>query len=222
MSLLLEAVDALTLPVKVKTITQKRNGREFVFDSNDHPVMMVVKSELPPLLDQLEAAVSSSTGGPAGKGSLASERNVLDADALFQAMVIRDRIRDWCHLEHVDHDRDSNTVSLRRWYAATLKHDIDEDHHVRILRSWRGFIEAKLDPQREMDLPWACPICGADTWWNAGHEYRRPLVIRYRADGPDMVQHARAMCRSCERVWHVRELAYALEHPETNDEGEAS
>lgn len=214
---LLDAVNALTLPIPVKTITQKRWKNAFVFDAHGNPVMTVVKSELPPLLDQLEDAVRSSSGGPAGKGALASERNVLDADALQQAMVIRDRIREWCAITAVS-PTGTTTHLLRAWHAVTLSRNLTEaeiDFHVGVLRSWKHFIEAKLDPQREMDLPWACPVCGADTWWNMGHEYTRPLVVRYRPEGADMVTKARALCRACEKVWQVRELAYALEHPES-------
>jgi hypothetical protein len=214
---LLEAVDALTLPIPVKTITQKRRDNTFVFDAHGNPVMTVVKSELPPLLDQLEDAVTSSSGGPAGKGALASERNVLDADALEHAQLIRDRVQEWCLILDVS-PTGTTTHRLRAWHAAALSRNLTEAEtgfYVATLRSWKAFIQGKLDPQREKDLPWACPVCGADTWWSMGHEYTRPLVIRYRPEGPDMVERARALCRACEKVWHVRELAYALEHPES-------
>lgn len=115
---------------------------------------------------------------------------MLDADAQQHAMLIRHRIRDWCYLERVQHDRNSNAVSLRPWYAATRAHDIDDAHYPAVLSSWRRFIEGKLDPQREMDLPWACAPCGAHTWWNAGGSTGGPLVIRYRPAGADRVAKA--------------------------------
>jgi hypothetical protein len=113
---------------------------------------------------------------------------------------------------------------LRHWYTTTLATGLTEAQerfHTDMMRRWVGFIRGHLDPTREMDLPWACPICGADTWWSKGEEFSRPLVVRYQPEGADMVQRARALCRACERVWGVRELAYLIEHPEEahDDEG---
>lgn len=218
---LLQAVDDLTLPVRIKHLQELRGTDGHLVHDHGHPVVDVVKVELPPRLDQLEAAVVQSMERGGG-GSLASTRNVLDADALQQAIVIRDRIREWCQIGHVT-ATGTTTHLLRAWYTSTLARpltDADTEFRIGVLRGWKSFIESKLDPQREMDLPWACPICGADTWWDRGSEYRRPLVIRYRPEGPDMVQRARALCRACEHVWGVRELAYAIEHPESINEQE--
>lgn len=216
MTTLLEAVDALTQPIPLKTITQKRRDGQFVVDGRGNPIMTVVKTTLPALLDQLEEAVTSSMGGTTKGGSLGSTRNVLNAAALDQAFTIRDRIREWGVIVDA---RLAGTLSerLRAWHAATLSRNLtvtDTDFYVGVLLGWKNFISNTLDPARELDLPWECPVCGADTWWDGGLEYRRPLVIRYRPGGPDTVQHARALCKACEHVWGVRELAYALEHPE--------
>ena len=215
----LKAVDDLTLPVRFKHLQERRKDGRPVMQER-HPVIDVVKVELPPLLQQLEAAVTSSMGGPAGKGGLASERSPLDADALFHAVQIRSVIADWCRIVAVRPAHDA-TRDLRAWYAATLSRGLtqaQEADHVSRMRSWIAFIRFKLEPAREMDLPWSCPICGADTYWDAGKEYRRPLIVRYLPQGADMVNRARALCRACERVWGVRELAYLIEHPEAGED----
>lgn len=222
----LSVVDELTKPVKYKHLIERRNKDtgKLVIEAG-HPVIDVVKVELPTLLQQLETAVTSSIGGTTRGASLPSERIILDADALFRAVKIRNLINDWCRRANVRPGRDT-TRDLRAWYAATLATgltDEQEHFHVGLMKEWVGFIRGKLDPTRELDLPFACPVCGAHTWWQSGQEYRRPLVVRYQPEGPDMVSRARGLCRACDRVFGVRELAYALEHGETiNDEEETA
>lgn len=220
---LLRAVDELTLPQRFKHLVERRDkttGR--LVTEHGHPVIDVVKVELPPLLVQLEAAVRGSMGSKAGSAGLARERNVLDSDALFQAAKIRSVIDGWCRIVHV-HPTGNLAARLRAWYTGTLAQgvaDAQETFYVGQMRSWVGFIRGHLEPAHEMDLPFACPVCGADTWWDAGKEFRRPLVVRYLPEGPDMVSRARGVCRACERVWSVRELAWAIEHPNEDEEPE--
>lgn len=78
-------------------------------------------------------------------------------------MIIRESIRDWCYLEHVQHDRNS-TVVITPLDAAARAHNVDEDQYTTVLRSWRGYIEGKLDPQREMNLPWGARCAVSATW----------------------------------------------------------
>jgi len=143
---------------------------------------------------------------------------VLNTAALFTAMRISSQIGDWCHLVGVRPVKDS-TVDLRAWYVAILATQgrfENERAQVKQLNAWAGQIRSLLDPPRERDLPDLCPVCGADAWYDPkdGKKYPRPLIIRYRPTGADMIQQAKALCRACETVWGVRELAYAIEHPE--------
>lgn len=168
-----------------------------------------------PLLDQLRDAIRSSIGGTAAGASLAHERSVLDADALQKAMTIASQIGDWCRIVGARHDRADLTGSLRAWYTARLATnptEAEDDWYRHQLQGWVSFIWSKLDPIRERELVDAvCPVCGADEWWRSGERFRHPLVVKYRTNEADMIERGRAMCRACEHVWGVRELAYELE-----------
>lgn len=203
---LLDAVDELSAPIR------HRQPQDILSDGKvvgqQHITVI-----LPSLLDQMDAAIRSSMGGSTSGGSLAHERSILDTDALFKLMRMASQIRDWCHIRKVVPTGDAGK-DLRAWYTASLPVPMpveSEEAHARILTRWAGEIRAKLDPWREKDLPDECPVCGAGDWWRDGERFLRPLIIRYRPDGPDMVQQSRAMCRSCEQVWTVRELAFEIE-----------
>jgi len=217
MTSLLDVVDDLTLP-KHTTVMQDVMTATRDADGNDHlrPTGRRTKATVttPPLLTQLQEAIRSSIGGTAGGASLAHERSMLDSEALHQAMIMTNTIGDWCGMVGARHDRTNPATSLRAWYAtrlATNPTQASDDWYENHLRGWVGFIWSKLDPVRERDLPDGCPVCGATEWWRAGERYPRPLVVRYRGNDPDMIERARALCRACEQVWSVRELAYELE-----------
>lgn len=205
---LLDAVDELTKPTRTKLIQDGPHG-ELVEGRR------TITVEQPSLLEQLDTAIRSSMGGASTSGaSLAFERGLLDAGALFAAIKINAAIKDWCRGLNVK-TTNNPTTDLRAWYAATLSHEFPpgaEEYRIRTMRGWVGQIRSLLDPPREKDLPDACPLCGATEWWDpkTSHKFLRPLVIRYRP-GPDMVQDAKGMCRACETVWNVRELAFLIE-----------
>jgi len=205
---LLDAVDRLTKP-------DRRSIRQDLLTEGKVTGTQRVTVELPPLLERLDEAIRSSLGGTAGGASLAHERAILDTDALFMFIKIASIIRDWTIAARLRPTGDAGK-DLRAWYTATLAHPLSDEveaFHSRMLHGWAGQILGKLDPWREKDLPDACPVCGATEWWNKadGLPYTRPLIVRYKPDGADMIQQARALCRACEEVWSVRALAYDLE-----------
>jgi hypothetical protein len=204
---LLDAVDDLTL-------VRHRRERQDILTDGHVTGQQTVHITLPPLLTQLAEAIRANMGGTSNGASLSFERNLLDADALMKLVQIDSQIRDWCRGQKLVPGKDP-AQNLRAWYVAQMQHQHSEDvdtAHIKILGKWTNTIRAKLDPHRERELPDECPTCGAGTWWRDGHEYFHPLVIRYKpSTGPDMVQQARGMCRACETVWGVRELAYELE-----------
>lgn len=215
MTELLEAVDALTLPI-VLHITQET-------DEGDKAATV----EQPSLLEQLDGAIrgqmATTTGGTA---SLPNTRGVLDSDALFHMVKITSQIRDWCRMSGVERREDPGEA-LRAWYVAHAAYgheDATNRFYIRTLHGWRALIEDKLDPANEQLLPEPCPNpeCpqGTDektrrpTWFDpkTREAYTDPLVIRYRkADGADIVNKARARCRACGSEWSVRELAWEIE-----------
>jgi len=206
---LLLALEALTDPIRSKVVQDGPVGSGL---EGQRTVAVV----LPSLLTQLDDSIRSSLGSGSAGGKLAFEGAILNTAALFTAMKISAQIRDWCAGLKVVPVKDS-AKDLRAWYVARMAKPQDdklEAAQIRQLHSWAAQIRALLDPPRERDLEDPCPVCGAKSWWRDGAEYYRPLVIRYRPTGADMIQQATAICRSCEQVWGVRELAYALEMAE--------
>lgn len=197
---LLEAVEGLTKP-EVSKILQEGN---------------LITVRLPSLLAQLDQAIHSSMGGNSAGASLAFEGAPLNTAALFQAMKISSQVRDWCHAVKVIPVK-STAVDLTAWFNVFSRSNPELDverYRVKVLHGWAGSIRGMLNPPREKDLPDDCPACGADGWYDArdGHKYPRPLIIRYRpTDDANLVDEAKGMCRACEQVWGVRELAYAIE-----------
>lgn len=231
MTELLDAVDALTLVTHHKVrqdvlttflVTTDHGDRlaKPVEQQHDTGQSRTVTATEPPLLQQLDDAVASSIGGSASGATLPSERSILRADALYQAVLIRKHIREWCEVAAVPIPRNAtSSEALRAWYAGMFSMDAtNSPWHLDQMTGWARSIRAMLNPPHEMDLPFACPICEANTWWDkaTGDLIGRPLVIRYRDGEP--VDNSRALCRACEQVWSVRELAWQLEHPDTPQE----
>ena len=198
---LLLAVEALTKPNRTKVIQGTRT----------------VTIKLPPLLDQLEAAILGSIVGIGGSGSLANERNMINGEALFQALKIKAAIRDWCRIVGIDsRPKDKPIDLLPRWYAAYTSRELTleaERFYCRQLNGWATQITAMFNPLKVHDLPDACPICAATEWVNEkdGLSYSRPLVVTFQPDTPDLITNAQGTCRACLKVWSARELAYEIE-----------
>ncbi|KRC52140.1 hypothetical protein ASE16_03570 [Leifsonia sp. Root227] len=193
MSDLLDAVDRLTVPQRLKQM-------------QDTQLVTVV---LPSLLDQLDAAVRSSMGGTSSGGSTAFEGSIVNSAALMKLMQISHQVADWCRIRQCPVVRDT-AKNLRVWYVSTLATDFNPEFATRQLDNWADAIVALLDPPRQKDLPDACPDCEATKWWKNQHEGGlRPLVVFYRPG--ESVEAGSAECRACGRKWSVRELAYAIE-----------
>ena len=208
---LLDALDELTKPVRTKVIQDGPVGQ---LVAGQH----VATVEQPPLLQQLQNAIGG-TIGIGGSASLANERNMLDADALYRFSIINSMIQDWARMAGATITRGDAVATLRAWYVAytaTRPELASERFYETKMRQWAAQIEAKLDPPRTRELPDACPVCGATEWWNPSDKlrYLHPLVIQYKPDGPDRIQQAKALCRACEKTWGIRQLAYDLEHRE--------
>lgn len=207
-NLLLLAVEALTKPVTSKVIQDGPIGSGLAGQKT-------VSVKLPSLLEQLEAAIRG-TIGKGGSGSLANERNMLDADALYRMVKIATLVHQWAHSFKADITKGDVSKTLVAWYIkyqVTNPTETSERFYLNKMTAWANEIRDKLNPAKVLLQPGACPVCGAETWWSkATHEeYKFPLVIEYHEIGANLVQEAKAMCRACEQVWSVRELAYALE-----------
>jgi len=202
---LLDSVQALTRPIRSKVLM-----------TNDAGISCTTPVVLAPLLDQLDAAIRG-TVGVGGAGALANERNMLNADALYRASMITTLVKDWARIVGIQtRPTDLPGPLLDQWYVLFMQkvHSAELVRwHERKMQEWANSIEGMLDPPRTRDLPNACPICEADTWWLNGNEYPRPLILTFH-DGPRMIEDGKGLCRSCEAVFGMRELSYALDEQE--------
>lgn len=200
MSDLLDAVDELTLPKRVKVMQD--DG--------------VVSVSIPPLLTQLDEAIRSSLGVSEGSATLKSATSLTNAAALMKMTQISSQVRDWLRRVGVNDFRAARDTAsaLRVWYVAALGAGLEDSaYHIKTLQGWAAQIRGLLDPPRTLELPDECPACGASRWWDAEDPSREgrlhPLVVSYQREDP--VAGARGMCRACGRVWAARELAFELE-----------
>lgn len=212
---LLDAVHALTKPVVNKIIQDGPIGSGLAGQT-------IATSTQPPLLTQLDEAIGG-TIGIGGSKSLASQRSVLDADALYRFTLISSTVKDWCRMVGATVTNDAST-NLTAWY---LKYDdrttgAGSRFYTSQLTGWKTQIESKLDPPRIRELPDRCPVCDANLWYDPSDKlpYLHPLIVKYKPTGPDMIQQAEALCRACGQTWGVRELAYQLEQANAEDETE--
>ena len=205
---LLAAVDSLTKPRHSKTV-----------QSNEAGITCVSPVELPPLLDDLNAAIYASMGGNTSGASDPATRAPVNILALQTLMRISEQVAGWARMAGVVVDKENTTSTLRRWYVKFSERQISgevESMYVSQMKAWESQIINALDPPREKDLPGACPSCSAVEWWQAatGERFSRPLVIRYRPDDEDMIGNATGTCRACTKVWSARELQYEIEEAE--------
>lgn len=199
---LLDAVDALTKPRRTH-VERSKNGIKCVGEYVEHE----------PLLEWLNTAIAGAVG-IGGSKALASQRNPIDADALYKFVQIDTQIRDWAHIVKSQIVKDDPGATLRKWFVAFQSAPFDEPaekFYTLKLWSWVKQIESKITPMRVADLPDPCPVCGATEWWNPStrERYYRPLVIEY-PEGEDPRDKGTAMCRACAQTWGVKELGTIL------------
>jgi hypothetical protein len=194
---LLDLIDELTKP-DIDHISQT---------TDDGTYLRTVTIEHPPLLQQLADAVIPSAGNDAGsKSASARERNILDADALNELVLIQNQLFEWCQLERIRGDRHNLPATLRKWYTAynTTNHEHEIDRwHERELSRWVRTIRSRLDRSiKEADTGRICPLCTTAKWVDM-HGDRQParLIIRYRVDDNGDYHDERTICQRCKTEW---------------------
>ena len=175
---LTEAVEALVKPTRTKVI----QGTEVTVITHD------------PLLQQLEAAVTSAIGNGGGGGQATGE--VLNSAALFKAATIRAQIGAWCRVAGVPVTRKLVT-DLTRWHVAAMATALD--FQVSTLRGWAREIRDLLDPPKRVPLADPCPACTATKLVGEDGSSSPAVVVEY----DQFVLHAslRAVCRVCLVEW---------------------
>ena len=202
MSELLNAVHALTEPSRTKVIQGDR-------------VSTVTHD---PLLVQLEAAVTSAIGNGGGGGSATG--SVINDAALYQLLLIKTQIGDWCRLAGVTPDRKDVSVSLQRWHAAFLG---ESDFRTRTLQGWAQTIVDLLDPPKTVPLAGPCPVCGAINWVGPDGSLRAsPVAVLY--DQTTLHASLRAVCRvvECAAEWSGADAVQELIEEMTERDSETA
>lgn len=212
---LLTAVQALTRP-QVEHFTQK---------DDDGGLVKIHSIEHACLLDELAAAVNPSTNKSAGSASMASTRNLIDSDALFEWSKMSAAIGGWCRIVGVTPTR-NRVHDLDAWYVrfTAIPHLDDNDiEWYRIeLRRWANLIRNMLEPPKRFELTTPCPVCKSDTWVNPdGETVRHPILVQYRVspEGAPVKPSARCRNEDCDAEWDsieaIEELGEELQERHT-------
>lgn len=179
---LAEAVERLTKPSRTKVIRDDGSTTTVTHD---------------PLLVQLETAVTSAIGNGGGGGTATG--SVINDAALYQLLLIKTQIGQWCHAAGVTPDRQNTTVTLERWFAAQT---VTSVFHTRTLEQWADTITELLDPPKTVPLAGPCPVCKAANWTGLDGSLRAsPVAVLY--DQATLHASLRAVCRvvECSAEW---------------------
>lgn len=145
---LLEAVDALTKPVRV--LVPQDDGVEPFTTRLVHA----------PLLEQFRAEIFHSTGSGGGGGASSSERAPIDFDMFTLYELIDGKIRSW---EYAPRKGDL-VDTLRKWYSVYQVHATEPEPYLSELRSFKTLIESRLDGGKRLELMFPCPSCGVEVY----------------------------------------------------------
>jgi len=211
---LLEVVDRLTQVHKSTVIIEDDAGsEEKVYIEHD------------PLLKQLRELVHSSLGSTVQGAGLASERNVIDADALEQYDSISGQL---VKLYKEVSDAAPFPVpesNLRHWYIEFRRQvesrKVSQDVVATKIRKLNGVaasIENKLNPPTILEITAPCPRCDATHATDEQGVYRKAVVVESRIVQYRSLDHTKARCIVCSAVWlhgrGMRQLRYEIDHRE--------
>lgn len=211
---LLQVVDKLTQVYKSTVLVDDEVvGEHRIFIEHD------------PLLKQLREQVHSSLGSTVQGAGLASERNVIDADALEQYEAISGQI---IRLYKEVSDAAPFTMpesNLRHWFiefrrqveARKISHELVAEK-VRKLNKIAYSIENKLNPPTILEITAPCPRCDATHGTDENGIYRRTIVVESRIVQYRSLEHTKARCITCNAAWlhgaGMRQLRYEIDNRE--------
>lgn len=219
-NLLLDVVDELSLPGKVK-VAQSDGERSWTVDA-----------ERVPLLIQLRDAVAGGIGSHGGS-ALGSERMPIDAGALELFDEIAGQVSEWYLAIPQRRQHLLVTDRLRAWYVFHVSEvragrisEVSDRDALELVTSWVARIRLMFDPPIRLDftelvdgrqMPAACPVvgCGARYAIDARSGDRViAVVLEYREAGAETLDGSVGKCRACGREWvgrfGVRELAHGI------------
>lgn len=213
-----EVIDELTVVTYV-TVKQETDDE-----------VVINKVAVQPLIGQLRTAIASSVAGGGQGSNLASERNVINAEAFD----LYDRIKDGAvkllsiyggTIPFLLPEQNIRQASVGI-YKQILDGKLEEERIPWIIRTVNGWIVAInriLNPPVTLELMGSCPNCSESHAKLNETDSGRALIIEWH--NPDhgfsnALQNCLARCRACRNVWtgdlQLRELAYVLEAKEVN------
>jgi hypothetical protein len=211
---ILAVVDRLTMPHETAVLVEHDDG------SSER-----VKIRHDALLKQLRDAVRSSTSSHPIGGGLASERNVIDSDALEQYEAISRKIAKMFSEVSDATPFGEPESNLRYWYIAfanlvglkKVGSDVVEDKY-KTLNRIASSIETKLNPPTILEITSPCPRCGKEFGTDEHGVYRRAILVESRITEYRSLDHTRARCIVCQATWlhgrGMRQLRYEIDHRE--------
>lgn len=221
---LLRAVDLLST-TQMTAIWQEVDGK---------PVS--VKVTLSPLIRDLREAITSNIGTSGGGGSLASERNIINMDALEMYDALEMDILTAYKSVTAAMPFLMPEQNLRQWYIAFINMHrsgrVSEDALLEQLDEWSGWvrkIEDVLFPATTLEVTAPCPLpeCGR-RWAIQGGNSVPAVVVEYRKPSNEhgnALARSVARCRACGHVWRgdakLRELRFLIDQAENIREGVA-
>jgi hypothetical protein len=208
---LLNVVDRLTQVHKSAVIVEDDDGKE-------QRVFMLHDA----LIVQLRNLVHSSLGSTVQGAGLASERNVIDADALDHYEAIRGQAVK-LFKEVTDAKPFATPESnLRHWYIE-FKNQVNARKvsaevmaaKLRKLNAMAHAIESKLNPPTALEITAPCPRCNATHGTDEQGIYRRAILVESRIVEYRSLDHTKARCIVCAAAWlhgrGMRQLRYEID-----------
>ena len=208
---LLNVVDRLTQVHRSEVLVEDDDGTE-------QRVTMLHDA----LIVQLRNLVHSSLGYTVQGAGLASERNVIDADALEQYEQVRAQATRLFKEVSDAKPFSSPESNLRHWYIE-FKNQVNgrkvstEVLHAK-LRKLNGMayaIDNKLNPPTALEITAACPRCEATHGTDEQGIYRRAILVESRIVQYRSLDHTKARCIVCSATWlhgrGMRQLRYEID-----------
>ncbi len=210
---LLNVVDRLTRVHKSEVLVED--------DGKEQRVTMLHDA----LIVQLRMAVHSSLGSTVQGAGLASERNVIDADALEHYEAIRGQAVKLFKEVTDAKPFASPESNLRHWYIE-FKNQVNARKvsaevmaaKLRKLNAMAYAIESKLSPPTALEITAPCPRCGATHGNDEQGVYRRAILVESRIVEYRSLDHTKARCIACSATWlhgrGMRQLRYEIDQSE--------
>ncbi len=207
---ILTLVDKLTKPYLVEHEVEQ--GRKIIRSKVVHEA----------LLDQLEKLKSSSSGSGLGGGVLASERSLINAEAIELSDKMHRAARNLYAGVTSSKPFATAKENLRQWYIELRLLQSQgkvSDQKLRILfqrlQAMALAVEAKLNPPTILEITAPCPRCLKQYGHDQDGVFRRAVIVESRVHAERSLQNTRAKCVACGAVWvngnGMRQLRYEID-----------